>query len=45
MYKCMKCEEEVDEEDLQRRIRCPYCGYRILTKVRSGAQPVTVKAE
>lgn len=31
-YKCLKCKKEVSVED---RIRCPYCGFRILTKVRS----------
>ncbi|MFP4045673.1 MAG: DNA-directed RNA polymerase subunit P [Candidatus Aenigmatarchaeota archaeon] len=36
-YKCLKCEEEIEEDDLRRRIRCPYCGYRILKKKRMEA--------
>lgn len=33
-YKCLKCEKDIEPEDLRRRIRCPYCGYRILKKKR-----------
>lgn len=33
-YKCLKCEEEIESEDLRRRIRCPFCGHRILKKER-----------
>lgn len=34
MYKCMNCGKEVSKEDLKKRIRCPFCGYRILLKKR-----------
>lgn len=34
MYKCMNCGKELSEEDLKKRIRCSYCGYRILLKKR-----------
>lgn len=30
-YKCMKCKKEFDVDD---KIRCPYCGFRILAKTR-----------
>lgn len=43
-YKCLNCRKEVSTEDVKKRVRCPYCGYRILIKVRSAAQPVHVKA-
>jgi len=32
MYKCIKCKKII--EKLEDRIRCPYCGNRILMKVR-----------
>lgn len=32
MYNCINCGKEVSEEELKKRIRCPYCGYRILLK-------------
>jgi len=35
----MNCGKEVPKEDIRKRIRCPYCGYRILLKDR----PETVK--
>jgi DNA-directed RNA polymerase subunit RPC12/RpoP len=31
IYKCLKCKKEVNIED---RVRCPFCGFRILTKPR-----------
>ena len=34
-YKCVKCKKIVDIES-KRRIRCIYCGSKILMKVRSG---------
>jgi DNA-directed RNA polymerase subunit RPC12/RpoP len=41
-YKCMKCGKENDASDLKRRIRCIYCGHRILYKPRTVTK--TVKA-
>lgn len=43
-YKCMSCKKEVSMEDIKKRVRCPYCGYRILVKSRSPVKPVHVKA-
>lgn len=34
-YKCFYCKKEVKEENIKRRIRCPYCSSRILYKPRS----------
>lgn len=32
MYKCIKCKKEIPE--IEDRVRCPYCGHRILAKIR-----------
>jgi DNA-directed RNA polymerase subunit P len=32
MYKCLNCGKEVEPERVKDKIRCPYCGYRILVK-------------
>ncbi|HLD83765.1 MAG TPA: DNA-directed RNA polymerase subunit P [archaeon] len=32
MYKCMLCKKDFDMED--NAIRCPFCGYRIISKTR-----------
>ncbi|MEM0480689.1 MAG: DNA-directed RNA polymerase subunit P [Candidatus Aenigmatarchaeota archaeon] len=32
MYRCIICKKEI--EKLEKRIICPYCGSRILEKVR-----------
>lgn len=34
VYKCLNCERDIEAEDLRRRIRCPYCGHRIIKKKR-----------
>jgi len=34
MYKCLKCEKEIDLDQVKEKIRCPFCGYRIVMKVR-----------
>ncbi|MEM0333539.1 MAG: DNA-directed RNA polymerase subunit P [Candidatus Aenigmatarchaeota archaeon] len=38
MYKCLKCKSIVNEL-LEGKVMCPYCGYRILVKIR----PAVVK--
>ena len=36
MYKCLNCGREVDLElRTAKKIICPHCGYRILTKTRA----------
>ncbi len=32
MYKCIRCKKVIDEYD--NKIRCPYCGFRIYSKIR-----------
>jgi DNA-directed RNA polymerase subunit RPC12/RpoP len=37
MYKCLnpECPKEVDSQDVKRRVRCPYCGSKILAKQKN----------
>lgn len=32
MYKCLNCCKEIELKQVKDKIRCPYCGYRIITK-------------
>ncbi|MBU3896502.1 MAG: DNA-directed RNA polymerase subunit P [Nanoarchaeota archaeon] len=34
MYKCLNCGKEVSLEQANEKIRCPFCGYRIIMKTR-----------
>lgn len=34
VYKCFQCKREIDSKRIERRIICPFCGSRILTKTR-----------
>jgi len=34
MYKCLKCGEKIDLKQIREKIRCPYCGYRVIVKER-----------
>jgi DNA-directed RNA polymerase subunit P len=43
MYRCMKCGKDVKVEPKEKRIRCPFCGYKVLIKQRSGVAK-TIKA-
>jgi DNA-directed RNA polymerase subunit RPC12/RpoP len=31
-YCCLTCKKEIDNESVKKRIRCPYCGSKILMK-------------
>ena len=37
MYVCMRCGKPVELDAEFKRVRCPYCGYKILVKRRSEA--------
>ena len=37
VLKCFNCNEEVSGEYIKKRIRCPYCGGKILFKARERA--------
>jgi len=32
MYKCLNCRKEIDQKQIKEKIRCPYCGYKIIVK-------------
>jgi len=42
-YKCFKCGKTVKGEHVKKRVRCPYCGSKILFKPRTSN--IKVKAE
>ncbi len=33
----MRCGKDVKLEPKEKRVRCPFCGYKVLVKQRSGA--------
>lgn len=41
-YKCFECSKDVKFEYAKKKVRCPYCGSKVLFKTRS--LPTTVKA-
>jgi len=45
LYRCLSCNERFSPETLStREIRCPYCGYRVVKKLRTGSVKI-VKSE
>ncbi len=44
MYKCLNCRKDIDPKQVKEKIRCPYCGYKIVLKEDSGTV-VKVKAD
>jgi len=34
IYKCFNCDKIVKDEFVKKRVRCPYCGSKILFKPR-----------
>lgn len=34
-YKCFYCNKKIDTEMMRKKVRCPYCGSKILYKPRS----------
>lgn len=43
MYVCLRCGKDIKLDENFRKIRCPFCGYKVLTKKR-GEIVRTVKA-
>jgi len=43
LYKCADCGKEIDPNLLRKRVRCPYCGSKVLVKQRH--MPKKIKAE
>lgn len=44
IFKCLNCGKDIKMDQLNERIRCPFCGYRVVIKARPKA-PVTVSAK
>jgi DNA-directed RNA polymerase subunit RPC12/RpoP len=44
MYKCLNCGKEIDQKQVREKIRCPYCGYKIILK-EGATTVVKVKAD
>jgi DNA-directed RNA polymerase subunit P len=34
-YKCFQCAKKITYDSLRKRVRCPYCGSKILYKPRT----------
>ncbi len=34
-YMCLECQKEIKHETVKKRVRCPYCGSKILYKQRT----------
>lgn len=43
LYKCFTCGKEIKEDYLKKKIRCPYCGSKILYKPRTVSSKVKAK--
>lgn len=42
-YKCFNCGKEIKDEYIKKKIRCPYCGSKILFKPRNITKKVKAK--
>ena len=42
VYKCFSCNKVIDESYIRKKVRCPYCGSKIIFKARK--RETTVKA-
>lgn len=42
-YKCFDCDKEIPENMMRKRVRCPYCGSKILFKPRSVSTKVKAR--
>jgi DNA-directed RNA polymerase subunit RPC12/RpoP len=40
MYICLRCGKKVNPTDELGRVRCPFCGYKVLAKERAGVVKV-----
>lgn len=34
-YKCLSCGNDIEHKDVTKKVRCPFCGHRIIRKKRS----------
>lgn len=43
MYKCFFCSRELKEENIKKRVRCLYCGSKIVFKPRTNTVKVLAR--
>jgi DNA-directed RNA polymerase subunit RPC12/RpoP len=39
-YKCFECNKKISPDYLRKKVRCPYCGSKILFKPRTGTTKI-----
>jgi len=39
-YQCIECQKEINSDAVKKRVRCPYCGSKILFKPKNVATVV-----
>ncbi len=42
-YKCFKCGKNVSDDYIKRKVRCPYCGSKMIYKPRTIATKVSAR--
>ena len=43
VYKCFSCNKEISREQMGKRVRCPYCGGKILFKPRTKSNKIKAR--
>jgi DNA-directed RNA polymerase subunit RPC12/RpoP len=43
MYKCFFCNKELKDESIKKRVRCIYCGSKIVFKARVNTTKIVVR--
>lgn len=43
VYKCFHCEKELEDTTLRKKVRCPYCGSKMLYKPRTTTTKIKAK--
>lgn len=42
-YKCFSCGKQIKQDYVKKKIRCPYCGYKVLYKARTVSAHVVAR--
>jgi len=43
LYKCFDCDKKVGEAYIKKKVRCPYCGSKMLFKPRASGTKVKAR--
>ena len=43
MYKCFSCNKELKDDNIKKRVRCIYCGSKIVFKARTNVTKIISK--